>query len=444
VNSIVEAALRRATHTRDIVIGRGVLASAGTLVKHHFGDQLPVLVVSDENTFAAAGQAVDSALRAAGLEVLAPLVFPGRPRLGADVRNAWEIEAYLRRRDIVLVAAGSGTLNDLTKFAAHRLGQPYMAVATAASMDGYASAGAPLVRDGFKITIQCTAPRVILADSDVLAGAPRYLVASGYGDMVGKWVAGADWMIADALEVEPIDPVAWDMLQPHLGRWLGNPTGLAAGDGPATASLLEGLIVAGLAMQYLDSSRAASGSEHQVCHLWEMQDIHWHGEHIPHGLGVGLGSLALGELYEALLGHDLSRLDVETAVNRWPSPAELERAVRRAISNPGILERAVEESLAKQPSPAALRQRLELLRARWPELRERLCGQLLPVAEVRRRLVAAGCPIDLAEFGLTVADLRATCAAARFIRRRYTVLDLAAEAGVLDALVANLGIRKQA
>lgn len=438
MTNVLEIALTRATDTRDIVIARGVMDSAGALLQRHFGADRPVVVVADDNTFAAAGKAVDAALRAAGLTVLPPLIFPAHPRLGADVRHALEIVDRLPHHDVTLVAAGSGTLNDLTKFAAHHIGRPYAAVATAASMDGYASAGAPLVRDGFKITIQCTAPRVILADPDVLAAAPRYLVAAGYGDMAGKWVAGADWLVADALEVEPIDPIAWDMLQPHLGRWLADPAGMAAGNREATAALLEGLIVSGLAMQHMNSSRAASGSEHHVCHTWEMLDVHWRGEHIPHGLGVGLGALALGALYEALLDYDLSRLDVDAAVAGWPTPDGLEQEVRDALPQPGIMERAIEESLAKYLTPDALRRRLARLRAVWPPLREHLRHQLPPVAEVKRRLVAAGCPLDLAEFGLTAADVRATCVAARFVRRRYTVLDLAAEAGLLPALLDHV------
>jgi len=238
-------------------------------------------------------------------------------------------------------------------------------------------------------------------------------------------------MIADAFDVEPIDAAVWDLLQPHLSRWLADPAGLAAGDGGAMAVLLEGLIVSGLAMQAMSSSRAASGSEHQLAHFWEMQDVHWQGEHVPHGMAVGLGALALGALYEALLEYDLSRLDVEAAVASYPDAAGLERAVRAAIPQPGIQARALEETFAKHLTPAALRERLSQLQACWPALRRRLRAQLPPVAEVRRRLAAAGCPLDLAAFGLTADNVRAACHAAVFIRRRYTVLDLAFEANFL-------------
>jgi glycerol-1-phosphate dehydrogenase [NAD(P)+] len=434
MKGIVEVALESARDTREIIIGRGTISDVGAVFTRHFGTSRPALV-ADQNTFAAAGWAVEQALRSAGLDVVPPLVFPARPRLDADVRRAMEILEYLPSGDVTLVAVGGGTVNDITKYAAHQVGQPYVVVATAASMDGYASAGAPLARGGFKITIQCTAPRVILADLDVLVNAPPYLSAAGYGDLAGKRIAGADWIVADELGVEPLDSKAWDMIQPHLERWLAGPERLASGDTDIVAGLLEGLTVSGLAMQYAGSSRVASGSEHEIGHLWEMQGVRWQGEHIPHGFGVGLGTILVAAIYEALLDYDFRDLDVEAVVTRWPNASELERAIRAAIGVPAIAERSVEESLTKHPEAPALRARLELLQARWPGIRQRLRAQLRPVAEVRRQLVAAGCPVKPSEFGLSPEDVRKTCAAARYIRRRYTALDLVAEAGVLDEVL---------
>ena len=121
------------------------------------------------------------------------------------------------------VVVGSGVMNDLVKYAAFGLGIPYMCVATAASMDGYTSAGAPLSERGFKKTIRCLPARVLLADLDVIASAPPEMTGWGYGDLAGKIPAGGDWIIADALGVEPIDAVAWPMVQDGLQGWLAHP-----------------------------------------------------------------------------------------------------------------------------------------------------------------------------------------------------------------------------
>jgi glycerol-1-phosphate dehydrogenase [NAD(P)+] len=78
------------------------------------------------------------------------------------------------------------------------------------------------------------------------------------------------------------------------------------------------------------------------------------------------------------------------------------------------------------------------VRERWPTLRTSLENQLLPAAELRRRLSALGASVLPHEIGVTPARLRADLLAARMIRRRYTVLDLAAEVGVLERCVDDV------
>ena len=129
--------------------------------------------------------------------------------------------------DAVPVAVGSGVVNDLVKYAAFKAGRPYASIATAASMDGYASGGSPLSQKGFKHTIPCAPPRIIVADLDIISHAPVEMSSWRYGDLAGKIPAGADWLIADTLGVEPLDATAWAMVQGNLRDWLSNPSGLA-------------------------------------------------------------------------------------------------------------------------------------------------------------------------------------------------------------------------
>ncbi len=164
-------------------------------------------------------------------------------------------------------------MNDLVKYAAFHLNRPYLCVATAASMDGYTSAGSPLSEKGFKKTLQCRPAKVVLADLDIIAAAPAAMTGWGYGDLAGKVPAGADWIIADALGIEPVDDIAWPMVQGNLRRWLGDPAAIASGDRRAMEGLFAGLTLVGLAMEAHGSSRPASGADHQVAHLWEMEDL---------------------------------------------------------------------------------------------------------------------------------------------------------------------------
>lgn len=435
--TLLESALRDAPDTRHLVIGPGALAAAADTFGRCFEDAAAV-VVADENTWAVAGRAVDERLRAAGRPVAEPIVFPGAPALYADFANVLALEERLRGRGATAVAVGSGTLNDITKLASHRAGRQYMCVGTAASMDGYTAFGAAITRDGFKQTMACPAPRAVLADENVLTGAPPAMNATGYGDLLGKVTAGADWLLADALEIEPIDRRAWSLVQDSLRGWIGQPARLRAGDAPTIAALFEGLIMAGVAMQLSASSRPASGSEHRFSHLWEMQALGHGHPAVPHGFKVGVGSMAAAALYERVLARDLAAVDIEGRCRSWPTRAQVEAAVRGGHDIPQLAENAVAETLAKYITPDELRQRLLLVRERWPAIRAQLEQQLMTAQQLAELLEAAGCPITPAEIGISAAALRDSYWLARTIRSRYTVLDLAHEAGVLDACVDEL------
>jgi glycerol-1-phosphate dehydrogenase [NAD(P)+] len=434
----VEAALRDASDTEAVVIGSGVLAQVADLFGATFGDRAAV-VIADGTTWEVAGEAVQERLAGGGPATREPYVFPAKPTLYADYTNIATLAEALREHDAIPVAVGAGTLNDIVKRAAHEAQRPYLCVATAASMDGYTAFGAAITKEGFKHTMTCAAPRAVLADLDVLARAPAPMTSAGYADLLAKVPAGADWIVADALEVEPIDRAVWSLVQDPLRAAIGRPAEVHAGDADATGALIEGLVLSGLAMQAASSSRPASGAEHQFSHLWEMEGLgHDDDPPLSHGFKVGVGSVSTSALYERVLERDLSALDVDAAVAGWPEWDEVVRTVRAAHTTPGLDEAAVEETRAKYVSAADLRERLGLLRERSPELRGRLREQLLPAAEVRDRLRAAGAPTTPLDIGLGAEAFRDTYRRARMIRRRFTVLDLAGQAGILEACVDEL------
>jgi glycerol-1-phosphate dehydrogenase [NAD(P)+] len=437
LRKVIEKALAEASDTRSLTLARDALRSTDEAFASCFGRR-PAVVVADEITFEIAGRTVDATLRASGRAVCDPLILPTRPLLHADLRHVLEIRDVLRTHDGIPVAVGAGTINDLVKLAAHHCDRPYLVVATAASMDGYAAFGAAITKDGVKQTMACPAPTAIVADLDVLASAPPSMTASGYGDLLGKVTAGADWIIADTLGVEPIIPAVWEMVQSPLRDALARPERLAAGDHQAIERFFLGLIMSGLAMQAAHSSRPASGSEHQFSHLWEMNGLSHRGSPVSHGFKVGVGTLAMTALYERLLARDLTQLEVASIRSRRPSADDLQERVRRTHSNQALIETAIQETRAKHVTPEQLGERLKLVRERWPELRQRLEAQLIPSVELRHLLDAAGCPSHPADIGLSPTQLRDSYEAARQIRRRYTVLDLAAETGLLDSCVQEL------
>ena len=430
-------ALGSARETRALLVGRGVLGETSRVFQEQFPQQRAI-VVADENTLALAGRQVHDALVAAGVAVLPPFVFAD-PDLYAEFRFVEQLVAALRTHDAIPVAVGSGTVNDLAKLAAHRAGRAaYMCVATAASMDGYTAFGASITFQGAKQTFNCPAPRAVVADLDVLSRAPEWMTASGYADLSAKITAGADWILADALGAEPIDPRAWAIVQGGLRDSLADPSGARAGSPGALGPLVEGLMLGGFAMQWSKSSRPASGAEHQFSHLWDMEHHVHQGAAPSHGFKVGVATLAVTRFYEQLLAHDFAALDVEACVSAWPEPAAAESAIRRKFAGTDFVETAVTETRAKHVPAAELRTQLARLQRSWPATRERLRAQLLPSSEMRRRLEQVGAPTEPEQIGITRARLRDSFSRAYHIRRRFTVLDVAVRTGTLNPLLDRL------
>ncbi len=433
--SLAEA-VSAAQETRWIELGQGVLGRTPQVFRQQFGDK-PALLVADTDTFAAAGQALREAFRRAGHDCREPYVFT-EPQLYAEHKHVLALEAVLEGREAIPVAVGSGTINDLTKLAAHQSGRPYLAVATAASMDGYTAFGASITCQGAKQTFPCPAPVAVVADLDVICAAPAGMNAAGYADLLAKTTAGADWLLADALGVEAIDRTAWNLAQGGLRQALANPRGVRNRDVEAVGHLTEGLMFGGLAMQWAKSSRPASGAEHQFSHLWDMEH-HVHQGQIPlHGFKVGIGTLAVAGLYECLLTQRLDELDVEGCCAQWPDEAACEASVRALFRQPALTSVALQESRAKWVTAGSLRGQLETLRRVWPSVKQRWQEQLIPRPELTTLLRTAGAPVEPEEIGISRERLRESFRQCYYLRRRFTVLDLAARCGLLEPALSHL------
>lgn len=429
-------ALAAARETRCLEIGAGVISSAPRVFRQQFGER-PAVIVADVNTYGAAGQTVAAAFRAAGHPMLEPFIFRA-PDLYAEHRFVLELESSLRVHTAVPVAVGSGTVNDLTKLSSHRTERPYMCVASAASMDGYTAFGASITYQGAKQTFQCPAPTAVVADVDVISAAPGEMNAWGYADLVAKVPAGADWILADALGVEPIDRQAWAIVQGRLRELVADPTGIRGRNPAAIGKLVEGLMLGGFAMQSAQSSRPASGAEHQFSHLWDMQHHTHNGRAPSHGFKVGIGTLAVTALYECLLTKEVELLDVERCCAAWPDEKSWAVRARELLGEGELVEGAARELRAKHSTPAQLSAQLKLLKAAWPKLREQLRAQLLPLATLRQMLQDAGAPTEPEQIGITRARLRQSYRRAFCIRRRFTVLDLAVRTGLLDSCLEEI------
>ena len=436
---LIEQALKTATETKDIVFGTDVLDKTGELFARMFPGAR-VLVVADGNTFAAAGEPVVASLKAAGIEFAEePYVFPGTPTLYAGYENVEKLREHIRPlENTVVCSIASGTLNDIAKLASGELGREYMNVCPAPSVDGYAAFGASLSKDGFKITRSCPAPTALVADLRVIAAAPHRLIATGYGDLIEKIPAGADWILADELGIEPIDDYVWSLVQGPLRGALADPERIGAGDAEAITGLAEGNIMSGLAMQAAQSSRPASGAGHQFSHVWEMEGhgLDWEPP-LSHGMKVGVGTVASCAIWEEALKIDMDALDVDAIVAAAKTDKEIEAKVRGLLI-PRIADEAVKHSIEKNLQGNELRARIAAIREAWPRIVARVKDQLITADEVVDRLKKVGAPYHPEMIGIDMARFRETHIKAQTIRNRYTVLDLLTDLGMLDEVVERL------
>ncbi len=425
----VEQALASASETRALKIGRNILNQIPQLFRDTFGEK-SAIVVCDTTTWNVAGREVHGYLKTANINCLEPFVFD-EPKPYAEFSNVLKLEAALKENNAIPVVVGSGTLNDLTKLSSARTNRSYMCVATAASVDGYTSYGASITYQGDKQTFPCPAPEAVLADIEIIRNAPSPMTASGYADLYAKVPAGADWILADSLGVESIDNRAWSIVQDGLKEALAYPHGAKEGKESAVTPLVEGLILGGFAMQWLKSSRPASGAEHLFSHLWNMEHHTYHNETPSHGFQVGVATLAITRLYEEMLKTPFEKLDVGDCCKKWPEWNELEQNAIKMFQETSFLNIVIKQSGEKYISKEELAIQLEKLKKIWPRMKEKLTIQLVPSGTVRENLAAVGAPTEPEQIGITKERMKSSFFRAWHIRSRFTILDVAVRTGYL-------------
>ena len=431
----IAAALKVATDTKAFELGQGILWRVPALFNEYFSGRKAVLV-ADKNTWRVAGAQVFEALQAAGIPT-EKFLFE-EDEFHADWDHIELLDKVLDESGAIAVSVGSGTINDLCKLTSHHHKQSYLTVPTAASVDGYTSFGASITYQNAKQTFDCPAPVAVVADVDVIAAAPKDMTAAGYADLAAKVPAGAEWMIADIVGAEPIQPAAWHVLQDCLDDLLSDPAGVAAGDPKAVADLFEGLILSGFAMQAARSSRPASCCDHLFSHILDMTHHRYKGKFVSHGFQVAIGTLTMCAVFDEFLKYDLSDIDVDACVAAWPTLEE-EQARALKVFEHFPAPRLGYDNIAKKYGDAeTVRRELSVVRDNWATLRERLAGQVWSFAKMQEMFKIAGAPYEPEHIGITRADIRDMFPIVQLMRWRYNLLDLAKRGRFYDRLVDSV------
>lgn len=280
---------------RQIEIGPGVLSGLAETVSALGGG--PVFLLADENTWQAAGERASRLLREAGVPVHCHL-FPGSPVLVPDETTVGAALAAMEPDDRLLLAVGSGTLNDTARILSARCRIPYVICATAPSMDGFASTVSPLILGGSKVTKPAVYPAAILADTLVMKEAPAPMLTAGFGDIIGKYTALADWKLARDLKREYYCEQSVALMERAVENCAQSAARLKQREETAVRAAAEALVLSGVAMGLVGYSRPASGAEHHMAHYWEVDALRRGEAHPLHGNAVGAAAVVSATLYE--------------------------------------------------------------------------------------------------------------------------------------------------
>ena len=288
-----ECGRRHTCSIEKVYIEKGAVARLAELCANYSS----VLLVADENTYAAGGEKVTASLAD---KKITKVIFDGKTVLIPDERAIDRVNADLGSAEII-IALGSGVIQDLCKYVSYFSGIPYIDVATAPSMDGYASDGAAMILKGMKETVKAGLPLAIVCDVDILKNAPLDMIKAGYGDIIGKYSALSDWRLSNIVNGEYLCEYIYSTTAEMIEKTRALAKGLMERDEESISALMEALVVVGIMMSFAGSSRPASGSEHHLSHFFEIVGIVRGEEYFPHGIDVAYSTVVTSSIREEIM-----------------------------------------------------------------------------------------------------------------------------------------------
>jgi len=416
------------THRCDIdtiLIGPGVLQELPVVLKnntyHH------ICILEDENTKRVMGTLVEQLVKEEHYQV-SSIVLPGEHLL-PDEAGIGSVVTELPVGCDLILAVGSGTINDLGKFVSYKTGVPYMIIATAPSMDGFASNVAAMVTKRAKETYAAQMPKAIIGDTKLMLDTPLDLIAAGVGDVIGKYICLTDWKISNLLTGEYYCDYVSSIVKESVEKVKHAAEVLAEKrDLQSIEELMEGLVLSGIAMSYIGNSRPASGSEHHLGHFWEMHFLQ-HGEHgAYHGTKVGIGTILCLKMYEWLLGENLEQLaQKDYAFDREAWVSDIERIYKTAAPKVIALEDARNKNSVENREI-----RVKNLVSKKPEIVE-LIHALPKAEEVMKIMENLEAPIYPSQIDVTDEQVADAFIYAKELRERVGLLQVLRDLGLAES-----------
>ncbi|MGL9717455.1 MAG: iron-containing alcohol dehydrogenase [Wolbachia sp.] len=267
------------------------------VVDHHLVDNLyeictqygnDIFLVADENTAKLLNKNV--------FEKISHLIIPGNSIASLDIVNS--VRSKAKDSDLI-VAFGSGTVNDICKYASYLEGKNYISFPTAASMNGYSSANASILVDGHKKSFATRLPKAIYIDIDIIASAPLRLTLSGFADFICRSTVEADWLLSHLLLGTEYNELPFTLIHDLEQILLREYLALAQRSKKVVLLLMEALLISGLGMVMSKGSYSASQGEHMIAHAMEMVTKDYTS--LLHGEKIAVTTLTMANLQEKIL-----------------------------------------------------------------------------------------------------------------------------------------------
>lgn len=412
----------------DYIVGKGAIREIASLVAR-YGATKPYLI-ADRNTYQAAGKQVCKVLDAHNIPYSLYVfsqetIHPNEEAVGSAAMH------YDVSCDMV-IGIGSGVINDIGKLISKLTKTPYIIVATAPSMDGYASATSSMDVDGLKTSVPSRCANVIVGDLDVLREAPVQMLISGLGDMLAKYVSICEWRISNLITGEYYCPTVAEYIRKALKKCVDHAEGLLNREEEAVRAVFEGLIIGGVAMNYAGLSRPASGVEHYFSHVWDMRALEFGMPASTHGIQCALGTLYALRIYEQVKKYTPDVALAEQKVSAFDHPS-YNQFLKDFLGRSAESMLALEEKEGKY-DPVKHHSRIAYIAEHWQELVQIMEQELPAAAELERLLKAIGAPCSVEEIGLSADILRPTFEATKDIRDKYVLSRLCWDLGILNEI----------
>ncbi len=419
------------THRFDakIEVGPGAVEGLGRYLDA-FGAK-KIFLLSDRNTWQAAGARCHEIITGSGRDCVShcfrqETLEPDEQAVGSAVMHfAWDCD--------LVVAAGSGVINDIGKCVAAMAKLPYIIVGTAPSMDGYASATSSMTRDGLKISLNTKGADVIIGDTDILRRAPLRLMKAGLGDMVAKYVSICEWRISHLINGEYYCQELAQLVRSALEQCVRQAGGLLRREESAVRAVFEGLVITGVAMNYAGVSRPASGVEHYISHCLDMRAVEYGTPMDLHGIQCAIGTRMAVKLYEKLkrITPDREKALAHAAAFDYEAWA----VQLREFLGKGADSMIALEKKEKKYDPQLHRPRLERILEKWPEILTIIGEELPSLAELDGLLDAIEAPKSLAEISIDEALAPMLVRCTKDIRDKYVLSRLLWDLGILEEMI---------